>query len=98
MTLRLLTFLILILADTADAAETERHPVARVTGWSVQLCPDNPEEMESEAFRNVGCRRISGFVAERDACEAMKRATVVRMKGPVRMRCDFEDSLYVVRP
>lgn len=98
MTLRLLVTLVLILANAADAAELERYPLARVTGWAVHICPDDPEAMESKALRQVGCLRISGFVDERGDCEKMKGRTVATMKGPVRLRCDFEDSLYVVRP
>ena len=91
MTLRLLTFLFLILADTADAAEPERYPVARVTGWSVDLHWRDPEAT------GRAWQRLSGYVETRAECEAVKARLVAKIKGG-RLQCAYTDDLVAVRP
>jgi hypothetical protein len=73
----------------AKAAELTR--LQRVTGWFVNLCRDNPDDWAD----GLGCRRLSGHVATRGDCEAIKAAVIVKVRGPVRLRCDYIDELQV---
>lgn len=92
MTLRLIIFLLAhVLWDTAEAAELERYPAARVTGWSVDLHWRDPDAA------GRGWQRLSGYVETRGQCEELKARMVAKVKGG-RLACSFTDTLVVVQP
>ncbi len=82
---------VLMMASPSRAAELERYPLARVTGWSVTLYWRDYEA----AGRSH--QRLSGYVETRAECEAIKAAVVAAIKGG-KLRCDFTDELLAVRP
>lgn len=81
----------LIMASPSRAAELERYPLARVTGWSVTLY------WRDYDAAGRGHQRLSGYVATEGECRELSKAIAPKVKGG-KLRCDFTDELLAVRP
>lgn len=78
-----------LLLAIAIARAAERPALQRVTGWSVDL------HWRDYEATGRGWQRLSGYVATREQCEAIRAATVVAVKGG-RLVCRYTDELMMV--